>query len=156
MSIGSVNLATMVFKSNPSQNVGNVSIDGTMLNILMALDGETQLGDIVRIRGLDLKEGLKAVARLLDLKLIEPNHQAIPTLDEDFLGFLLEQLSQAVGPIAEILIEDTAEELGHDMAAIPTHQAAELIDLLGREIKREEQNIRFKQHMVNKIREKGY
>ena len=156
MSIGSSNLATMVFKSNPSQNVGNVSVDGTMLNILMALDGETQLGDIVRKRGLDLNEGLQAVARLLDLKLIEPNPQAVPTLDEDFLGFLFDQLSQAVGPIAEILIEDTVDELGHDLAAIPTHQAAELIDLLGREIKREEQNIRFKQNMVNKIREKGY
>ena len=156
MSIGSTNLATMVFKSNPSQNVGNVSIDGTMLNILMSLDGETQLGDIVRNRGLDLNEGLRAVARLLDLKLIEANPQAIPTLDEDFLAFLSDQLSQAVGPIAEILIEDTVEELGHDLAAVPTHQAAELIDLLGREIKREEQNLRFKQNMVSKIREKGY
>ena len=49
-----------------------------------------------------------------------------------------------------------AGDLGYAPERFPTHRAAELVDLLARQIRREEKMTLFKQNMVNMIREKGY
>jgi hypothetical protein len=66
------------------------------------------------------------------------------------------QLSQAIGPIAEILLEDAVYDLGHDLDRFPASQVAELVDYLAREIQRQDKAIAFKQNILLKIREKGY
>jgi hypothetical protein len=88
--------------------------------------------------------------------LITPVREAVAALDGDFLNFLRIELSHAVGPIAEILIEDAIYDLGHSISEFPTSQVAELVDLLSREIQREDKTIAFKQKVIKKIREKGY
>ncbi|MBW2357715.1 MAG: hypothetical protein JRF21_03180, partial [Deltaproteobacteria bacterium] len=75
---------------------------------------------------------------------------------KDFLDFLNAQLALSIGPIAEVIIEDTVDDLGHSLSKFPSHRAAELVDLLSREIQREEKRGIFKKNMVNKIREKEY
>ena len=67
-----------------------------------------------------------------------------------------EQLSLAVGPIAEIIIEEEMADLGYDPLKFPSKRAAELVDLVSREIQREDKKNLFKQNMIKKIKEKGY
>jgi hypothetical protein len=96
------------------------------------------------------------VSKLVDLRLIEAGEGSLSVLDAEFLDHLEGRLALAVGPIAEVLIEDAAEDLGYTPERFPTHRAAELVDLLARQIRREEKMTEFKQEMVNMIREKGY
>ena len=131
-------------------------MDSRMLTLLMEIDGQKSLGEIARQRSLQLNDLQGALSRLLQLKLVVPVQPAISSLDQDFLNFLRLQLSQAVGPIAEILIEDAIADLGHSLSNFPTNQVAELVDLLSREIHREDKAIIFKQNIVSKIRQKGY
>ena len=70
----------------------------------------------------------------LELELIEPTEQAVSVLDGDFFGYLNDQLTRAVGPIASVLIEDSVADLGHSMSRFPSHRAAELVNLLDRQI----------------------
>ncbi len=76
--------------------------------------------------------------------------------DQEFFDYLRNELSLAIGPIADIVLEDGIDELGLDISRFPSRRAAELVDLLAREIRREEKVTLFKQHLLNKIREKKY
>ncbi|MDX1709483.1 MAG: hypothetical protein R3274_12840, partial [Desulfobacterales bacterium] len=77
-------------------------------------------------------------------------------LDKDFFDYLMAHLSLAVGPIAQVLIEDEVENLGCELSRFPGHRVAELIDKLAQEIRREEKKNEFIEKMAAKIREKKY
>jgi hypothetical protein len=97
-----------------------------------------------------------AVNKLLRLELIEPVENAIPVLDRDFLGHLKRDLSLAIGPLAEVLIEDAINDLGYSIEKFPEHRVAELVEMLAREIHREDKRAIFKHNMVSRIKERGY
>jgi hypothetical protein len=156
MMISSDELANMVFQRVTRNDSGEFSMDSRMLTLLMEIDGKRSLGEIALKKRLQIKELKATLSRLLQLKLIMPVQPAVSTIDQDFLNFLRLQLSQAVGPIAEILIEDAIADLGHNLSSFPTNQVAELVDLLSKEIQREDKAMIFKQNIVSKIRQKGY
>jgi hypothetical protein len=79
----------------------------------------------------------------------------IPVLDHSFTQNLRMNLSRAIGPMAQILIEDFTAEMEIDPSAIPVNQAAELITQLSLEVPDEENRMQFKKSMIailNKIR----
>ncbi len=156
MDVTSGDLSALVFKRVPAQNLGEFSLDGRMLSVLMEVDGRQSVGTIARKLGMPPGAIRPVVSGLLDLKLIEAGEGSLSVLDAEFLEHLESRLALAVGPIAEVLIEDAAEDLGYTPERFPTHRAAELVDLLARQIRREEKMAEFKQEMVNMIREKGY
>ena len=156
MDVTSGDLSALVFKRVPAQNLGEFSLDGRMLSVLMEVDGRQSVGTIAQKLGMTLGAIRPVVSGLLDLKLIEAGEGSLSVLDAEFLNYLKGRLALAVGPIAEVLIEDAAGDLGYTPERFPTHRAAELVDLLARQIRREEKMAEFKQEMVNMIREKGY
>jgi hypothetical protein len=95
----------------------------------------------------------EVLTRLHSYQLIEKVENAVPMLEKEFFDFLTGQLSLAIGPIAEFLIEDEIRELGDDSTRIPLPRAAELVNLLARQIPREEKRVGFQQAMVKKIKE---
>ncbi len=156
MDVMSGDLSALVFKRVPAQNLGEFSLDGRMLGILMEVDGRQSMGAIARKLGLSPGAIRPVVSKLLELGLIEADENALSILDGSFLKYLKEELALAVGPIAEVLIEDAAGDLGYTPERFPAHRAAELVDLLARQIRREEKMTLFKQNMVDMIREKEY
>jgi len=156
MDVMSGDLSALVFKRVPAQNLGEFSLDGQMLSILMEVDGRQSMGAIARKLGLSSGAIRPVVSKLLELSLIEADENALSILDGSFLKYLKEELALAVGPIAEVLIEDAAADLGYTPERFPAHRAAELVDLLARQIRREEKMTLFKQNMVDMIREKEY
>jgi hypothetical protein len=156
MDVSSGDISAMVFGPVLRDDLGEFSLDGHMLRVLMELDGKKNLAVIAKKTGLNMSTMRGTVLKLMQLKLIEPLEDAVSVVDEDFLDFLNSQLSLSIGPIAEVIIEDTVNELGYNLSRFPSHRAAELVDLLSREIQREEKRRVFKTNMVNKIREKEY
>ena len=156
MGRSSANLSSMVFKGVVKGNIGQLSLDGRMLSVLMELDGKKDLASVARslqMTGAMLK---KVIKHLYQKKLIIRIEKAIPFIDRDFFDFLQAQLSRAVGPIAEILIEDEIEEISDNPTGIPSDLAAELVELLARQIPREEKKLQFQKVMIEKIKSKGY
>jgi len=157
MMISTGKLLKLVFRRVNRKDLGEFSMDSHMLGLLMEVDGKRSLNQIAQSRGWKLGDIQNAIVRLLELKLIAPVQQAnVVTVDEDFLDYLRLQLSHAVGPIAEILIEDAISDLGHPRERFPANQAAELVDLLAKEIQREDKAMQFKKNIVDKIKQKGY
>jgi len=153
MDVSTGDISALVFRRVVREDMAEFSFDGQMLGVLLELDGKKSLGEIASKGGLMMSDIRVVVGKLLELELIEPTEQAVSVLDGDFFGYLNDQLTRAVGPIASVLIEDSVADLGHSMSRFPSHRAAELVDLLDRQIQREEKRITFKQNMVQRIRE---
>ncbi len=153
MDILSGNILSLVFKRIAREDIGEFSLDNNMLRVLMELDGKKNLSEVAKKTNVDMGTMRKTMSKLLQLNLVEPVEVTVPMLDEDFFDYLQVQLSLAIGPIAEVIIEDALIDLGHQRTQFPSHRAAELVGLLAREIQREERMDTFKQNMVNKIKE---
>jgi hypothetical protein len=156
MDLSSGDISTLIFKPVVRDDLGNFSLDGHMLSVLMALNGKRTLGQVAQQAGLNMATMRDATSKLVDLKLIESVKSVGSVLDQDFMSFLISELSIAIGPLGEVIVEDGLEDLGFTTVNFPTHRAAELINLLAQEIKRDEKRTEFKQNLVKKIREKGY
>jgi hypothetical protein len=124
-----------------------------MLRLLTALDGTLNLVGVAKKIGLPLKVILAAANQLTSYKLIAPVGGVVQYLAKDFMRYLLEQLSTAVGPIAEILIEDSIKELGYTIETIPIFKAPELVEILAKDIQREDKRLSFKQNMLLRIKQ---
>ena len=136
------------------KNNDAVSLDADMIRLLIAVDENKNLYQIAEEVDMGSLAFKTALSKLLDQGLIEPVQKDIPVLDQTFIETLRINLSRAIGPMAEILIEDIAEEMEVDPAAIPVSQAAELIAHLSLEIPDEKNQMLFKKAMLailNKI-----
>ena len=138
MNLSSGDISLLVFRPVVRDDLGNFSLDGHMLSVLMALDGKRTLGQIAQQANLNMATIREAVGKLLSLKLIEIVESAAQVLDHDFITYLISEMSIAIGPLGEVIVEDGLEDLGFSKTNFPTHRAAELINLLAQEIQRDE------------------
>jgi len=125
-----------------------VSLDADMIRLLIAVDENKTLHQIAEEVDLGKAAFKKALSRLLDQGLIEPVQKGVPVLNQSFIQTLRINLSRAIGPMAEILIDDLTADMQIDPAAIPVHQAAELITHLSLEIPDEEHRMQFKKTLL--------
>lgn len=153
MATVSSDLSRRVFKRTNCKMEGEFSLDGQMLSALMELDGKKTMGAIADRMGLDMKAMQALVSRLIDIKLIEPVGETVATVNGAFFDYLRHQLSTAVGPIATILIEDGVNDIGHTLSRFPRKHAAELVELLSRDIQREDKRNLFKKNLLKYINE---
>jgi hypothetical protein len=144
-------ISHLIFKLAVINEGGEITLDSQMFRVISELDGKKTIGTIAKNMGIDVKTMREIIRGLLDLEVITPANGTIPMLKEEFFGYLRDQLSLAVGPMAEVLIEDGLEILGYDRSRFPKHRAEELIDLLAQKIYREEKRSIFKQNLTKKI-----
>jgi hypothetical protein len=151
MAFSANDVSALVFRRVVRDDLGKISLDSRMLGFLVELDGKKSVGEIGRLAGIG-PEGLRSTIRyLLERGLIEPAGGAMPVLSRDFFHYLNAELAMAVGPLAEILIEDAVEDMGFALTDFPRHRAAELIDSLARQVPRENRRIEFQQAMLKRI-----
>jgi len=156
MDVLSGNISSMVFKQAVTGTTDDITLTSSLLNVLLELDGKKNLGIIAQKTGLNMGEIRDVISMLLHLKLVESAAEDILMADDEFINFLNTQLTLAVGPIAEVLIEDEVASMDHGISSFPASRAAELVEILSTAIKREEKQSAFKLSMVNKLKEKGY
>ena len=150
------NISSMVFKQVVKGGTGDITLGSSILNVFLGLDGKKNLGIIAQEARMNMGEIRDAISKLLQLKLVESAAEDILMADDEFFNFLNIQLSLAVGPVAEILMEDEIANMDHGISTFPSFRAAELVEILASTIEREEKRSEFKMNMVNKLKEKGY
>ena len=148
--------ATMVFKPVIRGELGQLTLGGQMLSVLMALDGKKTLVQVSQKVGINSADLREAITKLIRMRLVESIERAVSIVDQEFMEFLISRMSLAIGPLGEIIVEDGLEELGFTRNNFPSQRIADLVNLLSEEIQREEKRFEFKQVMLRKIREKRY
>ena len=58
----------------------------------------------------------------------------------------------AIGPMASIVVEDCAEQMGHSRASIPKDSVPELIERLANEIPDPNRRTKFQEAMLERMR----
>ena len=155
MDIGLTGRSNMYYRKVIRTDNDEIALDADMIRLLIAIDENKSLNQIAEEVDMSGSEFKSTLSRLLEQGLIEPVQKKLMVLDKSFLEMLRVNLSKAIGPIAEILIEDVAEEMQLEPSAIPINQAAELITQLSLEVPDEENQIQFKKSMIailNKMR----
>ena len=155
MDIGLTGSSNIYYRKVIRADNDEISLDADMIRLLIAIDESKSLTQIAEEVDMSNTTFKNALSRLLKQGLIEPVQKDLLVLDKSFLEALRINLSKAIGPIAEILIADVAEEMDLDSSAIPVNQAAELITQLSLEVPEEENQIQFKKSMIailNKMR----
>lgn len=130
-----------------------VLLDADMIRLLIAIDENKPLQKIAQEVGMSPDQTNVTIDKLLELKLVEP----VLTKDKSSMGgqfvkALEQNLSRAVGPMAQIILEDALIDLNLIGKDIPQNQAAELISLLAVEIPDEEVRMQFKKAMLPLIK----
>lgn len=148
MAIKWSNASHLYFKKVIRKDDEQVSLDANMIRLLLVIDEHRNLNQIAEAVQMDAITLKQALALLLKRGLIEPVRKDIPRLDRMFYDALRINLSKAIGPIAEIIIEDAADEIGLNLQSIPVDQAAELITSISYEIPEEDSRIVFKKSMI--------
>ena len=129
-----------------------ICLDADMIRLLIAIDDDKQIGEIATEVGMDESTLQATIEKLLELKLIEPVKKGGAYLGGDFVQSLTTHLAHAVGPMAEILIDDVAAEMGAPLAELSRSQAAELVSSLAVEIPDEDVRIQFTKSMLELIK----
>ena len=145
-------ISLLIFKRSIRDNIDRVSMDADMLKVLLELDGKKDLSAVGRLLQMEADTLETAIRRLADLRLIEQDETSAPILNAEFFGFLKQQLSLAIGPIAEYIIEDEVREFSDDPNRVPRQHAAELVEQLARQIHRNEKRLLFQQAMIKRIK----
>ena len=156
MDFSSSEISSTVFKRIVRDDIGQYPLDHQMLTVFVELDGKAPLGVVARKAGLNMSTMREIIAKLMQHGLVEKVDQETVTLDKDFFDYLVAQLSLAIGPIAQVLIEDEIHILGHEISRFPGHRVVDLVHNLAREIRRKEKKDVFLKMMATKIREKRY
>ena len=155
MDILSDDISGLIFRYITRDSLGKFSLDGKMLSVLAELDGRKSLAMIANTKGLSMDKMRKIIYEMLQLDLIEPVEDAGLMLDKEFFGYLNDQLSLAVGPIAGLLIKDTASSIGCNLTQFPKDMAAKLVSNLTSQIDDKEKRSEFQRSVFNKIAQKG-
>ena len=145
-------MAKMHFRKVTRLDSSEICLDADMIRVLIAIDETKDIGKVAREVSMDAGTMKATLTKLLELKLIEPVQKPGTFLDEAFMQALKLNLSRAVGPMAEILIEDVAADMSLSTSEIPQGQAAEFIGSLAMEIPDEEGSVQFKKAMLELIK----
>ena len=145
-------MAKMHFRKVTRLDSSEICLDADMIRVLIAIDESKDIATVAREVSMDAATIKATISKLLELNLIEPVKDKGAFLDEAFLQALKTQLSRAVGPMAEILIEDVAADMNFSTREIPQQQAAEFIGSLAMEIPDEESSVQFKKAMLELIK----
>ena len=154
MDIGKPDQPEIFYRKIHRKDHDQIALNAEMIRLLIAIEETKSLSQIaaeVQMEPVSLKKNL---GKLIQLGLVEPVKKGLPVLDKIFLQALNINLSKAIGPIAEFLIEEVASQMEITDPGIPVHQAAEMITTLSHEIPDAEKRIEFKKSMMDILNKK--
>lgn len=143
-------LSEMTFKQSENVDISDLSLDIKMLNIFWAMDGSRNLKTVAREEAYDLEELAASVQNLMSMGALEAKAME-GFVAKETLDILTQNLSQTIGPVADILVEDTISDMGHSLSSLPNHKLEQLVNQLAMEIRDEERSESFKSSMAHLI-----
>lgn len=129
-------------------------------SVLTQLDGEKTILDIAEASQLNELFTSKIICRLHELGLIElvavqvsEAQPMVDYVDVSFINQIEADLIQAIGPMAAIVVDDCAEQLGHSRSSIPKDAVYELVEQLANEIPDAARRTKFQEAMLDRMKD---
>lgn len=146
----------LVFALSPSTSTGAVSLQSEEWQILAQVNGLRTVAEIVETTGKDEYEVAKILFHLhssgLLTKLDNSGQPATTTVAEAFFVTLEKELKNAMGPMAEIVIDETIENLGEARNSFPQDKIPVLVEKVSMDIRDEGKRLKFSQIMLELLK----
>lgn len=135
-----------------------IAIEAADWEVLASIDGAATAAELARAGGVDDIEFAKLLYRLKLQGLVEmavvqhaaPAQKALA--GPQFFTALTTAVAAALGPLAEIIIDDAVEDLGFTRANFPREAVASLAERISGEIREPDKRVRFQQTMLQMLR----
>ncbi|MFA5552346.1 MAG: DUF4388 domain-containing protein [Trueperaceae bacterium] len=114
-----------------NQQGKRVALPLVAIRMLPHLNGVTPLGTVAANLGVTLEDLLSAATILLDNDLASVSEGRL--LDEEFIHNLTVLVRDIMGPLADIVMDESLDELGATASSVPEAQLHDLLELLAQE-----------------------
>jgi len=137
-----------------------VTIEAADWEVLALIDGQATAADIGGLLGVDDFEAVRHLYRLRMAGLIELATPQAPAAaparqlaGPQFFQAFTTAVAGALGPLAEIIIDDAVEDLGFTRSNFPREAVASLAERVSSEIRDTDKRVRFQQTMLAMLRQ---
>lgn len=151
MPLDSPDLPQRYFKKTIRKNMEEITLDPEMIRLLMAIDENKNISQVARAAEMNLSRVRDTLVKLLKLELVVPVTKDVTYIEESFIIFLKTKLSEVVGPMGEILIEDVLDEMGLQINRIPVDVVPDFVRNIAREIPQTEMRTLFENAVFSRI-----
>lgn len=151
MPLNSQDLPQRYFKKTIRKNMEEITLDAEMIRLLMAIDENKNISQVARAAEMNLSQVRDVLAKLLKQELVVPVKKDVTYLEQSFINLLKTKLTESVGPMGEILIEDILDEMGLQIDRIPVNAAPDFVRNIAREIPQEENRTLFEDVILSRI-----
>lgn len=145
--------SAVIIRQSDQDNGREISMDRDMLRVFAGVDGKRSLADLAVLLGMSSRLITEVVKRLLDAGVVEVVDGFEKGPGAVFLDYLETQLALAIGPIAPLVLEDEVEAMRETWRTFPMERAPELVNILARQIPREEKRFAFQQAMIRFLKD---
>lgn len=144
----------------PRINAENVTISAADWEVLARLGERLSVAELARALGKSDLEMVRTLYRLKQMELIEVSveHAApvqISMAGPSFFVALQAAVAAAMGPLAEIIVDDTLEALGFTRTTLPRSAMSSVTERIGQEIRDTAKRVRFQQTMLETLRQQA-
>jgi hypothetical protein len=124
----------IVFKRVIDADYSRIVSKIKLVNVFLSIDGQRSVKTVASEDNYEIDELIPMVEQLIDLGLVMIAHENSKSVDPGFFDFLSDVLAKELGPMGEIILEDTLGNLGFKKGIFPKDSLQELIDRLSLEI----------------------
>ncbi len=148
------NLLDMHFRKTNLAANNEITFDSDMLKLLMAIGEDKTIRQIAGDVDLTPSAFKESLMKLIKFKLIEQVTTAVAGsyVGEAFMARLQEVLVALTGPLGEVLIDETAEEMNLDIKKIPRARVGDFVYNIANQMPGEKQKNEFSTTMLEEIK----
>lgn len=151
MSPAKSGIATKMYRKTQRGLNAPIDLDDATGKVFATIDGHTPLPIVAESAGVGIPVLWRAIAKLVRLGLIEEAAGSTGTMGKPFADKLHQELTKAVGPMSNILIQHVVKLTKITWPHIPPELARELINRIVVQIPNDSLKERFQETMLKEL-----
>jgi hypothetical protein len=144
-------IATIMYRKTERGLNAPINLDNVTGKVFAAIDGHAPLPIVAESAGVGIPVLWRAIAKLSRLGLIEETASGTGTMGKPFADKLHQELTRAVGPMSDVLIQSVAKLTKITWPHIPPERARELIYRIVVQIPNDSLKEKFQETMLKEL-----
>ncbi len=141
----------------------SVTVDAADWRILARMDGRTSIAALATELGFEEGELVRQLVRLknaglFELEIVQSQPKEAPQRQlagPQFFLALTTAVADAMGPLAEVIVDDAVEGMGFTRPTLPREAVSHLCERIAAEIRDDEHRVRFQQTILSMLRSRA-
>ncbi len=146
----------LVFKLSALRAPDEITLRHNEWSVLSQIDGIKTVGEISEGLGISEYDTARIIYKLFLTGLIEiaaePKLRSKKTVDPGFFDFMEEKLTEIIGPVASVILEEEIKGMREERRNFPVEKASILVEKVSAEIADDNQRIEFQKMVLGALR----